>query len=237
MGNDRKGTKGITSSFNPILVILFVKTTGCMLKTRPPNVKDSSNKILSNKQSQRANKEWSSRLEAGWTATLIVESTRACTFTCSKISPSSVDRYKFKRELTSQLWHGKGGEDGEARVHTERTQSLLAISILRLPLFASCDVAEAWKYSTLYTGKTCGSLNSRIKFHAATQFLKRFPAVTCLVVHSGHVPILRHLSPKATRKVICSQLTVRNGTLPRVSELEKFFANVDRKPDEKILKT
>jgi hypothetical protein len=133
MRNDRKGTKGIISSFNSIVVILFVKTSGCMLKTRPPNVKDSSNKILLNTQSQRANKEWSSRLGVGWIATLTIESTGTCTYTCSKLSPSSVDRFKFKRGLTSQLWHGKGGEDAEARAHKERTQSLLAAPSHFLP--------------------------------------------------------------------------------------------------------
>lgn len=74
-------------------------------------------------------------LEAGWIQTLAVKSTGDCTYTCSKISPSFVDRYKLKRGLVSQLWHGKRGEDDEIRVHKDRTQSLLAISIFCLPAF------------------------------------------------------------------------------------------------------
>lgn len=70
-------------------------------------------------------------LEAGWIATLTVRPTGACTYTCSKVSLSFVDRYKFKCGLVSQLWHGKRGEESETRVPTERTQSLPAISLLR----------------------------------------------------------------------------------------------------------
>jgi hypothetical protein len=69
---------------------------------------------------------------------------------CSKISPSFVTHYKYKRGLASQSRYGFAEEDRETIAHTERVQSFLVLPLCSLhpylPFSSFCDVAQARRY-------------------------------------------------------------------------------------------